>query len=113
MIVIASDPHKATQMIVAVELASGEHRATHEASSSLAGMDGALRWARRVDGERVWAIEDCRHVSGRLERFLVARGERVVRVAPKLMAGRRRAARERGKSDPIDALAVARAAIRE
>src|SRR5258707_14743057 len=30
-----------------------------------------------------------------------------------LMAGRRRAARERGKSDPIDALAVARAALAE
>ncbi len=29
------------------------------------------------------------------------------------MAGARRSARTRGKSDPIDALAVARAAIRE
>ena len=66
-----------------------------------------------MDGERVWAIEDCRHVSGALERFLVARGERVVRVAPKLMAGARRGGRERGKSDPIDATAVARAALRE
>src|SRR4051812_38754120 len=113
MIVIASDPHKATHMLAAVDPATGEHRATLEAASSLDGMDGALRWARRLDGERVWAIEDCRHVSGRLERFLVARGERVVRVAPKLMAGARRGARTRGKSDPIDALAVARAALRE
>jgi transposase len=48
-----------------------------------------------------------------MERFLVARGEMVVRVAPKLMAGARRSARERGKSDVIDATAVARAAIRE
>jgi len=61
----------------------------------------------------VWAIEDCRHVSGRLERFLLARGERVIRIPPKLMAGARKNAREPGKSDPIDALAVARAAIRE
>jgi transposase len=61
----------------------------------------------------VWAIEDCRHVSGRLERFLLARGERVIRIPPKLMAGARKSAREPGKSDPIDALAVARAAIRE
>jgi transposase len=52
-------------------------------------------------------------VSCRLERFLIGRGERVVRVPPKLMAGARRAARSRGKSDAIDALAVARAAIRE
>ena len=41
------------------------------------------------------------------------RGERVVRVAPKLMAGARRSARERGKSDAIDAVAIASAAIRE
>jgi transposase len=61
----------------------------------------------------VWAIEDCRHVSGKLERFLLARGERVVRVPPKLMAGRRKASREPGKSDPIDSLAVARAALEE
>jgi transposase len=37
----------------------------------------------------------------------------VVRVPPKMMAGVRRSARTRGKSDPIDALAVARAALRE
>jgi transposase len=52
-------------------------------------------------------------VSGALERFLLARGERVVRVAPKLMASARKSARERGKSDAIDAVAIARAAIRE
>ena len=52
-------------------------------------------------------------MSGALERLLVARGERIVRVAPKLMAGARRAGRRRGKSDRIDAVAVARAAIRE
>jgi hypothetical protein len=40
-----------------------------------------------LDGERVGAIEDCRHVSGALERFLIARGERVVRVAPKEVLG--------------------------
>ncbi|WP_259312535.1 IS110 family RNA-guided transposase [Capillimicrobium parvum] len=78
-----------------------------------AGSERALCWARRLGGERVWAIEDCRHVSGRLEEALIVTGERVVRVAPKLMAGARRGGRERGKSDPIDALAVARAALRE
>ena len=72
-----------------------------------------LRWARTLDTERVWAIEDCRHVSGALERFLIARGERVVRVAPKHMAGARRASRDRGKSDSIDAFSVARAALKE
>ena len=36
-----------------------------------------------------------------------------MRVAPRLMAGARQAVRALGKSDPIDALAVARAALRE
>jgi transposase len=52
-------------------------------------------------------------VSGALERFLLAHAECVVRVAPKLMAGARQAERERGKSDAIDAQAIARAALRE
>ncbi len=72
-----------------------------------------LDWARELDSERVWALEDCRHVSGSLERFLLISGERVVRVSTKLMAGARRGASSRGKSDVIDALAVARAALRE
>ena len=50
-------------------------------------------------------------MSGALERFLIARGERVVRVSTRLMAGTRRSSRERGKSDRIDAISVARAAL--
>src|SRR5213079_1816700 len=58
-------------------------------------------------------IEDCRHVSGRFERFLLDRGETIVRLPPRLMANARETVRERGKSDPIDALAIARTALRE
>jgi len=61
----------------------------------------------------LWAVEDCRHLSRRLERDLLAAGERILRVPPKLMANSRSAARSYGKSDPIDALAVARAVLRE
>lgn len=52
-------------------------------------------------------------MSRRLERDLLAAGECILRVPPKLMAHARDAARTYGKSDPIDALAVARAALRE
>lgn len=58
-------------------------------------------------------MEDCRHQSRRLERDLLAAGEQITRVPPKMMAHCRDAARTNGKSDPIDALAVARAALRE
>jgi transposase len=72
-----------------------------------------LEWGRKLDSGRVWVIEDVRHVPGGLERFLIDRGETVVRLPPRLMADARQGVRERGKSDPIDALAIARAALRE
>ena len=62
---------------------------------------------------RTWALEDCRHLTRRLEADLLKGGEAVLRVQRKPMAGARRSARERGKSDPIDALSVARAPLRE
>jgi transposase len=113
MIVIGSDPHKRSHTFAAVVAGTGELRSSETVSATTGGHERMLAWARAIDGQRVWAIEDCRHVSGKLERFLLARGERVVRVPPKLMAGRRRGLRERGKSDPIDSLAVARAALEE
>jgi transposase len=113
MIVIGADPHKQSHTFAAVDAGTGELRSSETVKASAAGHDRALRWARSLDSERLWAIEDCRHVSGRLERFLIARGERIVRVPPKLMAGARQSQRERGKSDAIDAVAVARAALRE
>ncbi|MDP9259008.1 MAG: hypothetical protein M3Q31_21015 [Actinomycetota bacterium] len=75
--------------------------------------DGLLAWASEVNSERLWAIEDCRQLTRALEQELIAAGEQLVRVPPKLMAPERRAGRARAKSDPIDALAVARAALRE
>src|SRR3954453_4511504 len=113
MIVIGADTHKRSHTVAAVDAATGRACAERTARARRRSFDDLLVWARGVGGERVWAIEDCRHVSGALERFLLVRGERVVRVAPKLMADARRSARERGKSDVIDAVAIARAAIRE
>lgn len=63
--------------------------------------------------ERMFALEDCRHLTRRLESDLIRAGERVVRVPARLMARARKTGRALGKSDPIDALAVARAALRE
>jgi transposase len=113
MIVIGSDAHKRSYACAAVGAATGEQLGCETVKATSAGHERMLRWARSLDPERVWAIEDCRNVSGKLERFLLARGERVIRVAPRLMAGRRRGSRQAGKSDPIDALAVARAALEE
>jgi transposase len=113
MIVIGADTHMQSHTVGAVDAATGRLIADRTVRAKRRSFDDLLLWARGLDAERVWAIEDCRHVSGALERFLLRRGEQVVRIAPKLTAGARNQARERGKSDVIDALAIARVAIRE
>src|SRR3954454_19562364 len=113
MIVIGADTHKRSHTVAAVDAATGRVLDEQTIAARRRSFDALLVWARGHGGKRVWAIEDCRHVSGALERFLLARGEAVVRVAPKLTAGARSTAREPGKSDVIDAVAIARAALRE
>jgi transposase len=109
MIVIGLDVHKQSVTAVAVD----------EAGRPLAemmvrvGSEELLGWAAALDSERLWAVEDCRQLTRWLERQLLSLGEDLVRVPPKLTVPERRAGRTRGKSDPIDALAIARAALRE
>ena len=111
MIVLGADTHKSSHTIAAVDTATGQVLGDKTIAVGARGFAALVLWARGLDGERVWALEDCRHVSGALERFLIARGERVVRVETRLMAGTRRSSRERGKSDQIDAVSVARASL--
>jgi transposase len=106
MVVVGADVHKRTHTFVAVD-GVGKKLAEKVVSATSSGHGQALRWAReRFGAEVVWAIEDCRHLSARLERDLLTAGQQVVRVPSKLMAQTRASARTRGKSDPIDALAV-------
>jgi transposase len=113
VIVVGIDAHKHTHTAAVVEQATGRLAAQLTVEASEDGHRRLLDLARRNGDQRVWAIEDCRHVSGALERYLLRCGERVIRVHPKLMATQRKVARRPGKSDVIDATAVARAAIRE
>jgi transposase len=112
MVKVGVDVHKLTHCAVAVD-ALGRQVGQLTVRATDAGHRQLLRWALTQFGEVEFAVEDCRHVSVRLERALLGAGARVVRVPPKLMAGVRASARTRGKSDPIDALAIARAAWRE
>jgi transposase len=109
MIVIGLDVHKQSVTAVAVDEAG---RPLDEKVIS-AGSDELLGWASSLAAERLWAVEDCRQLTRWLERQLLSVGEELVRVPPKLTVPERRAGRTRGKSDPIDALAIARAALRE
>jgi transposase len=113
MIVIGVDTHKRSHALAAVNAATGFVAGELEIRASEAGHAEALRFFRPLDRERVWAIEDCRHVSAHFERALIGAGERVVRVAPARMGASRRSERRPGKSDQIDALAIARAVVRD
>jgi transposase len=113
MIVLGADTHKRSHTIAAVCATSGVLLGEQTGQSGAKGAAALLGWAGGIGAERVWAIEDCRHVWGSLERFLIERGECVLRVHSTLMSASRRQARGRGKSDSIDALAVARAGLRE
>ncbi len=114
MIVIGADTHKRDHMLVAVDGQTGGLLGQHGIAASDAGSLDALRFAAGLgEAERVWAMEDCRHVSARLERALIAAGERVIRVPAAMTGQARKVSRQAGKSDPIDARAVALAVVRD
>lgn len=111
MVTLGTDSHKRSHTLVAVD-ENGRQLGELRVAATPEGHVDALTWARRWPDRR-WAMENCRQVSRRLERDLLRAGERVLQVSPKLMVASRRSTREPGKSDPIDALATARAALRE
>lgn len=111
MIVIGVDAHKRTHTLVAADEV-GRPVGQRTVPATPEGHQDAVAWARQWPDRR-FALEDCRTLTRRLESDLLCSGHHVVRVPTKLMAGARQSGRERGKSDPIDALAVARASLRE
>jgi transposase len=96
-VILGVDAHKRTHTIVAVDH-NGRRLASRTIGTATPDHLARLVWAQGLGGLRQWAIEDCRHLSQRLERDLLAAGEQIVRVPPKLMAGARTAARTVGKS---------------
>lgn len=112
MVTFGIDAHKRTHTIVAIDDAGRELGQLTTKAATTRDHLKIVKWAAGFGPVRQFAVEDCRHLSRRLEADLLAAGESIVRVPPKLMAHARDSARTYGKSDPIDALAVARAALR-
>src|SRR5947209_20145936 len=100
MIVIGEDVHKHSMSAVAVD-GVGRQVFCLETSEDAE----LISWSKRVGRRRLWALEDCRHVTHGLERMLQRERQRLVRVPPRLTAPERRRGRTRGNSDLIDALA--------
>lgn len=107
MITIGIDPHKDTHTAAAVADGTGQMLGELTIPGTAEGHERLLAWAHELageGGELRFALEDCRHVNGRLERFLLGAEELVLRVGTRLTARERNTARTYGKSDSIDAL---------
>jgi transposase len=110
MVMIGTDSHKRTHTAVALDEV-GRRLAEKTVPATSDGHLALVSWARQWP-QVSFAAEDCRNMTRRLERDLLAAGYRLVRVPTRLMAQARAQARQPGKSDPIDAEAVALAALR-
>ena len=110
-VMIGVDPHKGSHTAVAVD--NGERSlAELRVRSGPRQLDRLLKWAERF-AERTWAVENTTGLGYLLAQQLVAAGERVLDLQPKLAARVRLLATEStNKNDPHDALSVAIAALR-
>jgi transposase len=111
MVMIGIDPHKASHTAVAISAAEeplGELRVRASASQAERLLVWAAAWSQRT-----WAVEGAGGLGHLLAQQLLAAGERVLDVQPKLGARvRLLATGSTNKNDPSDARSVAVAALR-
>lgn len=106
MIWIGVDAHKRLHQALALDeqgQVRGERTITNDERSWAALLD----WARGIDAERLWAVEGAWYLGRGLAQYLARAGERVHEVNGRWTARRRRGMRRAGKSDRLDARAVA------
>jgi len=83
VITIGIDPHKDTHTAAAVADGTGQLLGELTIPGTAEGHERLLTWAHELageGGELRFALEDCRHVNGRLERFLLGAEQLVLRV---------------------------------
>jgi transposase len=109
---IGIDTHKATLAACAID-GLGRPLAEQAFANDPAGHTALLGWARQAaPGARI-GLEGSAGFGAAAARFLLAAGEDVVEVPPQLSHRERLRVRRAGKSDPGDALAIARVTLRE
>ncbi|MBA3358883.1 MAG: IS110 family transposase [Thermoleophilaceae bacterium] len=106
MITIGVDAHKRVHAAVALDDAGGE-LAQWRGPNSAEGWQQVAAWAAALGPDCRWGIEGAWNYGRGLAQFLVEAGVVVYEVNPRWTAQRRRTARTRGKSDRLDARAVA------
>jgi transposase len=108
---VGVDPHKGSHTAVVVDR-DEQPRGELRVRSSVGQVERLVQWAAPFE-ERTWAIEGAGGLGYLLAQQLVAAGERVVDVPPKLAARvRLLATGSTNKNDPNDARSVAVAALR-
>jgi transposase len=103
-VTVGVDTHLDVHVVHAKD-ALGRRLATVSAPTTPAGYRDLLAWARGLGEVDAWGVEGTGCYGAALARFLVAHGQVVLEVN----RPDRQARRRRGKSDPLDAEAAARA----
>ncbi|MDP9315399.1 MAG: IS110 family transposase [Chloroflexota bacterium] len=106
MVIIGVDAHKRMHAAVAVD-ADGMILSEWKGPNTASGWHALCTWATAFPTPRQWGIEGAWNYGRGLAQHLVAQGEPVYEVNPRWTAQRRRRARKQGKSDRLDAHAVA------
>jgi transposase len=110
--VIGIDAHSQVHSAAAVDT-HGRPIGQLGVGADAAELGRLLGWITSFEGERLIAVEGAKGFGLALTRLLLEAGEQVVDVATHLTAESRKRSRRRGKNDQIDAVAIARAALRE
>ena len=111
MMVVGIDSHKDTLAGCCID-GAGRPQAYRSFANTTAGHHETLEWVHEVGAGRV-AIEGSGSYGRPLALVLVAADIAVVEVPPQMTARARRGQRSRHKSDPSDALLIARVGARE
>jgi transposase len=106
MITIGVDAHKGVHVALALDEA-GQELGQWQGPNSAAGWQAISEWAASLGSPRQWGIEGAWGYGRNLAQHLVAVGETVYEVNPRWTAMGRRRARKPGKTDRLDARAVA------
>lgn len=107
MVTIGVDAHKSVHQAVALD-DTGAILGSWRGANTPARWQQLLDWAATLPGPRQWGIEGAWNYGRGLAQFLVAQGEPVFEVNPRWTAAGRRRGRKPGKSDRLDAHAVAK-----
>jgi transposase len=112
MLTVGVDAHKRTNVAVALD-ATGREVGRWRGANSVAGWQQLAAWAVALDREARWGIEGAWNYGRGLAPCLVETGATLYEVNARWTAAGRRRARTPGKSDRLDARAVALVVWRE